>query len=378
MILKRIVQSIFLNSRRKHFRLTAKKKTFVFCIILILFMSQISFAGNVSHGNKEIKKYSHPKDSIIDGCINASCLQIKEDLRICKCLKDKKAAEGAFILYQGQIQKIQWRTACNYGETSDFEILECDMDGNGKKEIIVANFNGQSNGMGVTYWTLSIIDPQNYRRPLFFDVEDYGDGSIYWDEKEKRCNVLATSWEWLKDPKLGEGLYFIGRFFRYKSGILEPLADSKIRARRYLFSFQNERGNTFSKNEDMDTGAPLQWLTNSKTETRRLDPALDKFKGGPTTEGIIKEVILDRDGKNQKISVLLNKEKMINYIYPGIDESNLKDIIDRFVDYKSGMSYPNVYIPVDPKQWLVGKRVDIFSRYDATREETHYLFLLKN
>jgi hypothetical protein len=374
---KRNVHLNFANVRKKYSRMTARKQTFFFCIILMLFTSQLSLAGNVRHDNKEIEKYSHPKDSIIDGCINASCLQIKDNMRICNCLKDKETYTGSFILYQGQVQKNQWWTGCNYG-TSYFEVLESDMDGSGKKEIIVANFNGQSNGMGVTYWTLSIIDPRNYGKPLTFGVEDYGDGSIYWDEKEKRCNILATNWEWLKDPKLGDGLYFIGRFFRYKSGILEPIADRKIRARRYLFSFQNERGSTFSQNEDMDMGAPLQWLTNAKTEILRLDPVLDTFKGSSTNEGMIKEVILDRDGKNLKISVLLNKEKMSNYIYPGIDDSNFKDIIDRFVDYKSGMSYPDAYLPIDPKLWLVGKKVDIFSRYDATREETHYLFLLKN
>ena len=140
--------------------------------------------------------------SSLEGYIAASCIKIRDNLKVCKCLKDREAAKGSFVLFEGQNVKLQWPIFFDFGRSTEiFEALECDMEGNGKKQIVIANSKDQSLGMGVTYWTIYIVDRQSFNRPLMFDVQEYGEGSIYWDEKEKRCQVLATGWEWVKDFK---------------------------------------------------------------------------------------------------------------------------------------------------------------------------------
>jgi len=73
----------------------------------------------------------------------------------------------------------------------------------------------------------------------------------------------------------------------------------------------------------------------------------------------------------------LNTEQMVNYVYPWVGGSDSNNIIDAFAECGCRMSYPYAYIPSGPTQWLTGKEVFIKSRYDATREEKHHLFLLK-
>ncbi len=351
-------------------------RTFVCLLILLLISTALSFADSPKYSQKNIKKFSHPQASSIEGCIAASCLKIKDDLKVCKCLKNKDAAEGSLVLYEGQNIKLQMPILFNFGrDTKTFEALECDMEGNGKKQIVIANFNDQSVGMGITYWSIYIVDLQSFNRPLMFDVEDYGEGSIYWNEKERRCHALATSWEWVKDFRLGNGLYFIGKIFRYKSGVLEPTDKSSILARRYLFSFENERLDTLSKREGMK-GAPSEWLANPKTEKFKLDPVFENFDGSSSEQGIINEVNIAPDGILTIVAQLSTKQ-IVHYVYPELRDSDSKNIIDAFGECGYQMSYPHGYVPSDPIQWLTGKEVTIKSFYDATRKENHHLFLLK-
>ena len=135
--------------------------------------------------------------------------------------------------------------------------------------LLVANCDATSNGIGISLWTVYVL-PSGATAPAYqFASEEFGLNGESFGTWRGRPVVWATEWINGLDPsgRRGGGLYFVGRPFVVGPGGLEPATGVSLRARRYLNSFAEQRGQTAS-------ATPRAWLMDRRAETRRTDPAL--------------------------------------------------------------------------------------------------------
>ncbi|MEM8556478.1 MAG: hypothetical protein AAGG50_01435 [Bacteroidota bacterium] len=128
--------------------------------------------------------------------------------------------------------------------------------------VLVATLDAVSNGMGVSYWTATVLRdgvPAYHLR-----IEEFGEAGGSFGAADDEVVLWTTEWVGGPDPtgERGEGLYFTGRPFAVTPTGLTPRTDLDLRARRFLESFvRDERG-------------PVAWLLDERAETRADDPAL--------------------------------------------------------------------------------------------------------
>jgi len=185
-------------------------------------------------------------------CAYESCATAKPDIRACKCVDP----ENRFVIriHRGDRLIHESRHEAVIPADAEIEALRLDLDADGRAEIIAAASLGMSNGLGVHYWAITIVDGRS-GKAADIDVEDYGDGT-FRREPDGRYTVLDTSWEWLD----GAHLYFVARPYAYHDGALTPEKWRGMWIRRFLFSFERERANdTVSRT--------AQWLRKAKAVT---------------------------------------------------------------------------------------------------------------
>src|SRR5689334_1452869 len=114
-----------------------------------------------------------PEPAKIEGYDKAHCIALQNRIRICKVLSD-----NAFFVIQKEGKTIgAWPAYTELGYTEDFDVMRGDLDGDRKPELIVANHESTSNGLGVNYWSIAIFPDSEFRSfqsPLTFNVEEFG------------------------------------------------------------------------------------------------------------------------------------------------------------------------------------------------------------
>ncbi|MCY7346401.1 MAG: hypothetical protein LH614_09310 [Pyrinomonadaceae bacterium] len=250
------------------------------------------FAFQVSA--QKLQNGGKPKSATkVAGLIEAACVKFAPDVQICKGKpSDEEYGVGKFIVRRGGRQIAEFSGSLNAfgGVTDDFQALYGDFDNNQSKELVVVDFEGQGQGLGVKNYTINIFPDFETSKtfvPLTFADAEFGAGSSFiYDAKTKETLILLTGWGGVevKDPKRGDGLYFTGRFLRYKNGKVMPAADKPILARRYLNSFERERFRT-----ETDSRVPYLWLQSADTLKLKTDPAFDK-KFASSESGTVERV----------------------------------------------------------------------------------------
>jgi hypothetical protein len=313
----------------------------VFVLVIVLTSSPYA------QTNRLIKSKA-PVPATVEGYDKGHCVALPKSIRICKLLSDDK---DTFLVQKDGKALGTWPGDASLGETSDFQVLTGDLDNNGKAELVVANHDGTSNGLGVDYWTIFIFpDPEFHRfnPPLTFSVEEYGSFGTFVTSGG-RVNILTTSWVGNEDPKhrRGWGMYLVGQWWRYQSGKLRPLVDRPIIARRYLFGFERERWNTVNLDR-----VPFQWLSHPSTE-----PVSTAFITNQTTaskHGVIQSVT--REKESIRVVFKPDREQPVTYVYPGTYKENQ---LDYFGDTATGRLYPKNYQPSQAEQWLTNRRATL-------------------
>ena len=324
--------------------------------LLILVLASSAFAQM-----SKLIKAGAPVATTVEGYDRGHCVALPKSIRICKLLSEDK---DTFLVERDGKKIGTWPGNTFLAETSDFEVLTGDLDGDRKPELIVANHDGTSNGIAVDYWTIFIFpDPEfrHFAAPLTFSVEEYGSFGTFV-ASGGRVNILTTSWVSNEDPKhrRGWGTYLVGQWWRYGAGELRPVLERPIIARRYLFSFERERGDT-----DKLDRIPFQWLSHPSTEPVKTEFITKQSKSSKS--GVIQSVT--RDKEILKIVFEPDGEQSITYIYPGVEGDNQ---FDYFGDASSGRLYPNNYLPSQPETWLKNKRATLRSYED---DGLHVLWL---
>src|ERR1044071_9334728 len=157
-------------------------------LVLIVVLTSNSYAQPI-----KLTKSHAPVETSVDGYHKGHCIALPKNIRICKLLSDDK---DTFLVQKDGKNVGTWPATAFLADTSRFEVLIGDLDNDRKPELIVANNDGTSNGLGVDYWTIFIFpDPNfhNFTPPLTFSVEEYGSFGTFVTNRG-RVNILTTTW----------------------------------------------------------------------------------------------------------------------------------------------------------------------------------------
>ena len=313
-------------------------------------------------------KRSAPEAEVLDGYNRGHCVSLYHQVRVCKQLSDER---DVFVVEKSGKQVGVWPTRTYLGETSDFEVLTADFEHDGRAEMIVANRDSTSNGMGIDFWTISIYPDAAFgtvAEPLTFSVEEYGSFGTFVVDKNAFVNILTTRWVWTRDPKgkRDTGVYLVGQWWRYEAGELVPQTNRATLARRYLFSFANERGETSGS-----ANVPYRWLKSARAEKFKSEqitgassesqPGVVQDVSTPTKTGIERSVTITFKTDNGPTST---------FTYPDTEyQPNEDGELDFIGDAASGRIYPARYLPARIDSWLKGKRATLRFYGDGARSE---------
>lgn len=288
----------------------------------------------------------------------SACVEIDRDAAICARLLDDGEACSEFVLTRrgAVVHRADWQMfLCGLDQ---FRVLHGDLDLDGARELIVVRTVGVSNGLGVTTSAVAILDGRDWSRPaLEFLAEDFSVRDAFQRLDARRdCGIHVAEWHGGSDPARGEGTYLSGQVFRYEAGALVPEISVPPRTRRYLWSFERERG----RDDGRGAGA---WLSSPLAETRAGFP-WDVGEALRTQEGIItgatRETVTLRadDGREHVLRV---------------DEAHRfgshPDVIERMLDRSTGRAFPLGYVPADPRSAFVGRRATLVEHAKWKRSE---------
>ena len=119
------------------------------CILLTLIVVAKAYAQP-----GKLVKAGAPQPASGEGYHKGHCVALPNRIRICKLLSDNA---DVFLVEKEDRTLGAWPNTGYLGETDDFEVLRSDLDGDRQPELIVANRDVTSNGMGVSVWTIAIF-----------------------------------------------------------------------------------------------------------------------------------------------------------------------------------------------------------------------------
>ena len=317
--------------------------------LLTLFMI-IVFTCEVQAQSQRVIKAPKPQPASIVGYEKGHCVALPKQVRVCKALAEN---EDSLLVEKDGKRIGSWDGGTYLGETSDFEVLHGDIDGDKRAELIVVNHDGTSQGIGVSRWTVAIFSGtefRDYQPPLTFSVEEYGSFGTFVSAGGT-VNILTTNWQWIEDPKgkRGTGMYLVGDWWRYKSGELLPLLDRRTIARRYLGSFELERWESIESDRK-----PYTWLMHVNAEPIKrglFGPAKSSQTGSLQVQKL--------SGRKLKILFRSDSNQTTEFVYPDDDVTEGGNNLRHVGDTASGKLYPERYLPSHPEAWLNGKRATL-------------------
>ncbi|HLA63396.1 MAG TPA: hypothetical protein VK610_03155 [Rhodothermales bacterium] len=230
--------------------------------------------------------------------------------------------------------------------------------------LLVANFEDMSNGLGVRYWTVYVVPP-GARTPTYrFAVRDFGDRGGSFAAWRGRPVVWATDWLGGTDPsgRRGSGLYFVGRPFVIGTDGLEPATGVPLRARRYLDSFADQRG-------EGDTADPRAWLFDRRAEVRTVDLALAGCRRA-TDRAAVRTVAEEQGTWSPYLVLTLADGRRLSYGRTdggGDDPAPITHLGSR------GRLFPQAYRPSDLPARLTGRTVRVETCTDTTDPADAYV-----
>lgn len=259
-------------------------------ILFILFLASgvcsVVRAGKLIDGGK-------PQPAQLQGFTESQCVAFPSKIKVCKARKvnSDDALIGKFVILKDS--QIIGTTDASLMQSSPelFSAFYGDINNDNAPELIVVDFNGSSNGLGVTYHTINIFqdfEKSGFSKPVSVSTYDFGAGAFVYDKLKNETLILLTEWNDYEklDPK--PGLYLVGRFYRFAQNHLTPATDKPILARRLLRSFDAQRI------KDMDSKNPLipyNWLTAPATKKLKIDPEFSESVAAKQTEnGTIEKI----------------------------------------------------------------------------------------
>ncbi len=299
-----------------------------------------------------------PAAAQLSGCSAAACVDLDGWRRVCSCAAEQ--GSSGFLLIEGGRPIQAWPAPVlassevdpyeQHGVVSDFDVLRVDLDGDGRREQVVA-FRRLVNDLGMSWWNLAVLSgarPQD--PPMLLTAANYGEGSVIRDSDDGGCDLLSTTWEMAWEPgRAQEGWYLVGRPMRYRQGALTPLANRPLYARRLLYSFEP---GVAQLPGGLLLGTPEKDLSQRATGLRQVEPAAARLELArePATVttaslekhaalGLVPSLTLERDG----MGAMTLQWEAYSLGYQGLGDAS------------SGRLFPPGYKPASPS-WPHGQQ----------------------
>lgn len=328
----------------------------LFCVILLA----LFLAPGAGVSAQRLLNGGKPALARVAGYAQTRCVNAGRIARVCKA-NDERNDDGdsVFLIQQNQKTVGTLKASRNAAATTEnFHVFSGDLDKNGAAELVVVDFDNQSLGLGVSYYTVNIFpdfETKGFQAPLSFPTVEFGaEGSFVYDAGANETQILLGEWhgyDHLDLPRKG-GVYFVGRYFRYRNGKLKPVAGKPVFARRYLSSFENERAR--AKN----SRAPLAWFASPQTKRLLIDPEFT-LKADSSETGTIEkfetltERVTDADNETKEvkinqISVRLDSGKIVTFVLSKSEpDADLPGDKDRIRPEKFGLLPIKIALPAD-------------------------------
>ncbi len=188
-----------------------------------------------------------PKAMAVTGCEAAWCTAIGQE-QFCNCQRGERwfaqRRRGGQLLQQ-------WAAEVSPMIGPDaLQVTQADVDGDGKPEWLLSQFESQSNGLGVTSHRLCLLWADDTRRaPLCRDLSEWQQLTVLVREHgRKGCSLMDSNWQGGREKGRGPGTYAVGRLQRLQDRRWHPAPDRTAVSRRLLDSFMNERETLLQSN----------------------------------------------------------------------------------------------------------------------------------
>lgn len=293
---------------------------------------------------------SAASETTVPGCVRAHCATLPDGRRVCACVGDTTVV----LRVDGADGRTLHEWPSDFPVASSPETLRPltgDLDGDGRAELVVPAWLGTSNGLGVSYYQLSVFDGRDpARRPLRVQVQEFtSEGSFVRPASGGPCRLIATAWEGGSEPGRGGGTYLVGRWMRYRDGRLEHDPARPVVARRLLNSFADARGST--------PGEPFAHLRHPNArawpaEGRGSLPPLAGRRAGTV-----------RAARGDTLEIALQSGGTATFQGGVLVDGEPVDALASLVDGATGRPYPDGYVAADPR-WLEGAPVTVLTYRD--------------
>jgi hypothetical protein len=329
------------------------KRYFLFGLLILTFIASANAQKLVSGGK--------PKLFESKGGIEAYEVKFPGGIIVRKLGRQNDDDEsGTFSISKNNDELGTIPASVNMASTIDnFYAYYGDLDKNNSAELVVVDFDGQSNGMGISFYTINIFpdfQTKGFQKPISFGTQEFGaNGTFVYDAKANETLILITDFNGLENISQKEGTYFVGRFFRYQNGLLKPATDKPIYARRYLYSFENERYRT-----EKNPLRPWLWLNSPKAQKIKVDT---EFSVKPVTNetGVVEKVETVTENAKELDET---KKVEIKQITVKLNSGEIKTIVFRKnpdyieLDSDKGKIFPEIF-GIAPNNLSLPKDLDL-------------------
>lgn len=326
-----------------------------------LFISFLIIGTIFSVNAQKLTYAGNPKAVKIEGLKDSFCVNLANNTNVCKGKNLTEEANGKFFIRQNLVRKGEIDASLGvYGAGDNFFAFYGDLDKNKSAELVIVDFDSQSNGLGVSYYTINIFpdfQTKGFQTPISFSTTEFGkDGTFVYDVKANETLILLSDFYGSENISKKDGTYYVGRFFRYQNGLLKPATDKPIYARRYLNSFESERFKT-----EENPLRPWLWLNSPKTQKFKADPEFS-VKPLSSQTGVVekfeelKEELKDND-YNAKVA---NIKQVIVKLSSGerITIVLQKNPVNLALESDKGKMFPEVF-GIMPAQISLPRDMDI-------------------
>jgi hypothetical protein len=306
----------------------------------------------------------HPKQSYQD----KYCVMMNTQWTVCHHVPLDSDEVYFALMKEGRLVGT-WPSQMGVEGGARFEVVTADLDGDHHAELIVAHCLG-SNTASHEIWRLAIIPnfaTRGFTKPLQFNTEQYAAaGTFLQTPGDPLCNLLIAEWQlyvFEPQPPHHKDFDFIGRWYHYKEGMLEPIVGRVFRVRRWADAWY--RVPVARQN-------PYDWLRHPSAKIYDAEPLTRTEIVSKVRGEVVKAArgIDEYDNRRLDISLRLPTGETRDYHLYSDDLVSEPDQISHLGDARTGTLLPNDYKPPDLNVWLVGKQVrivDYKSRYDAVR-----------
>jgi hypothetical protein len=239
-------------------------RTFILMLLFTCIVIASASGGDSQLWRNDVacgRQFPEAKEVAISGFEKSYCIQISKSSRVCAGVKTPDAVV-AQIFYERDGSIIQqWDAPLDtFLSESGLRVDAINLTDAGEGTLIVGLMNSQSLGMAIQHWTIWAITGNTISKPV--RVDDYGIMSFLTKSNQSGSWYLLSA-RWIDgwEPKRGDGLYAVGKWYALSEGEFAPVADRPQIQRRYLPSLERMRLQAFEQKNP----TPLIWYKDKRT-----------------------------------------------------------------------------------------------------------------